>query len=184
MEQAETGSSTAGILVPALMALLSAAALLMLPEMRRRLQPAAEPSGPRHASASIPTPAAPIAYAPVAEPRNDAAGVSSTTRPGPSRTGMDDVMAQMAVDVFAEMADGMPGAISHGQLEADTSYPQVQVERELLPRDVPAPRDVAQGRPQAWTREHATQLALVVTVALGWLARLTRRGRRRRRQSG
>jgi hypothetical protein len=97
---------------------------------------------------------------------------------------MDDVMAQMAVDVFAEMADGMPGAISHGQLEADTSYPQVQVERELLLRDVPAPRDVAQGRPQAWTREHATQLALVVTVALGWLARLTRRGRRRRRQSG
>jgi hypothetical protein len=96
---------------------------------------------------------------------------------------MDDVMAQMAADVFAQMTGDMPGRVPHGQPEADTSYPQVQVERELLGH-TPTPRDVAPGRPRAWAREHATQVALVVTVALGWLARLTRRGRRRRRQSG
>ena len=184
VDQAETGSSVAGILVPALLALLSALALVALPEVRRRLRPAAEPSGPRYDSASIPTPAAPIAHTPVAEPRNDAARVPSTRRTGASRTGMDRVMAQMAIDVFAEMADDMAGAVPHGQPEADTSHPQVQVEHEHLPRDAPAPRDVAQRRPQAWAREHATQVALVITVALGWLARLTRRGRRRRRRSG
>ncbi len=184
VDQAETGSSIAGILVPAVLALLSALALVALPEVRRRLRPAAEPSGPGYDAASIPTPAAPIAYARVAEPRNDAARVPSTTRTGPSRTVMDQVMAQMAIDVFAEMADDMAGAVPHGQPEADTSHPQVKVEHEHLPRDTPVPRDVSQQRPQAWAREHATQVALVITIALGWLARLTRRGRRRRRRSG
>jgi hypothetical protein len=97
---------------------------------------------------------------------------------------MDDVLAKMAVDVFAEMTRDTPGPLPHAQAEAHTSHPQVQVEHEGVPSNTLAPRDVAQWRPQAWAREHVTQVALVATVALGWLARLTRRGRRRRRRSG
>jgi hypothetical protein len=99
---------------------------------------------------------------------------------------MEEAMAQMAADVFAEMARDTPELDSRPQLEGQPLYPHVQVERELL-RGQPAPpappARSAPWRAQPWAREHATQAALVATVVLGSLARL-RRGRRRGRHSG
>jgi hypothetical protein len=96
---------------------------------------------------------------------------------------MEQAMAQMAADVFAEMARDTPGLDSHPQLEGEPLYPHVQVERELLRGQPAPPARSAPWRAQPWAREHATQAALVATVALGWLARL-RRGPRRGRHSG
>jgi hypothetical protein len=75
---------------------------------------------------------------------------------------MDDTLDQMAANIVAQMR-------------------RVEVERELLP-GLPAPREnPAPWRAGPWAREHTTQAALLATVALGWLARLLRRGRRRHR---
>ncbi|HEY6522396.1 MAG TPA: hypothetical protein VIY10_01435 [Solirubrobacteraceae bacterium] len=198
VERAETTSSFPSVLVPALLALLLALALLALPETRRRLRPAAAPLGgaapsggdgpsggdataPRRESASIPPPPPPIAYSPTADPRTDAPRVPPM---GPPRTGMEDAMSQMAADVFAEMARDTPTLAPQPHPEADPTYPHVQVERELLPHEFASPSRPAPRRAPVWAREHATQTALVATVAVGWLARLLRRGRRRRRRSG
>jgi hypothetical protein len=190
VEQAQTGSSIAGVLVPAMLALLSALALLALPEIRRRWQPAgtssgADASAPRHESGAIPAPAAPIAYSAIAKPRTGAsAGVRPTRRQVTSRTGMDDAMAQMAADVFAAMTRDPSTLAPHPQPEGESLDPQVQVQVEELVQGQPTPLpQPARWRPQAWAREHATQAALVATVTLGWFARLMRRGRRRRRRS-
>jgi hypothetical protein len=178
VERAETGSSSfPGVLVPALLALLLALALLALPETRRRLRPAPavpSPDTPREPAHTLP-PAAPIAYSATARrPRSAAPGTQA------KRTGMDDAMAQMAADVFAEMARDTPGPAPHPQPEGYLPYPHVEVEGELLPAQAAPPAHPAP-RAQRWAHEHATQAALVGTVVLGWLARLTRRGRRRRR---
>ena len=189
VERAETSSSFPSVLVPALLALLLALALLALPETRRRLRPAAAPLGGAAATRPPPVtnrhrfpPPPPIAYSPTADPRTDAPRVPPTT--GPPRTGMEDAMSQMAADVFAEMARDTPTLAPQPHPEADPPYPHVQVERELLPHEFASPSRPAPRRAPVWAREHATQAALVATVAVGWLARLLRRGRRRRRRSG
>jgi hypothetical protein len=90
-------------------------------------------------------------------------------------------MSQMAADVFAEMTRDTPGHIPHPQPEADTSYAHLELERELLgPSPEPRPLPVSR-RTQRWAREHTSEALLVTTVGVGWLARLVRRGRRRRR---
>jgi hypothetical protein len=83
--------------------------------------------------------------------------------------------------VFVQMARDTPGLAPQPKPEADPPYPDVQVERELLPDAFTSPSRPTPRRARIWPREHATQAALVATVAVGWLARLLRRGRRRRR---
>jgi hypothetical protein len=183
VERAATGSSFPSVLVPALLALLLALAVIALPETRRRLSLADAQSGAgaapvRDQSAKTLPPAAPIAYSATAfrrrstSPESEAAG-----------TGMDDTLDQMAANLVAQMRRDAPVADPHPEAEAYGANTHVEVERELLPGPpAAAPRqDPAPWRPGAWAREHATQAALVATVALGWLARLLRRGRRRRR---
>lgn len=93
---------------------------------------------------------------------------------------MRDPMSQMAADVFVEMTRDTPGRVPHPQAEADTSHPHLEVERELLgPSPKPGPLPVSR-RTQQWAREHTSEALLVTTVGVGWLARLVRRGRRRR----
>jgi len=93
---------------------------------------------------------------------------------------MNDPMSQMAADVFAEMSRDPPGRIPHPQPEGDSPYPHLNVEREFF-GDPPESTAPVSRRPEQWAREHTGQTLLVTTVAVGWLARLLRRGRRRRR---
>ena len=196
VQRAEADSSSfPSVLVPALLAaLLLALALLAFPETRRGLRPAGaapspigpgtpSPTGPaaaatREQPAKTHPPAAPIADPATARrPRSAAPGTKA------KRTGMDEAMAQIAADVFAEMARDTPGPASHPQPEGYRPHPHVEVERELVPGE-PAPSARPAPRAQQWAHEHATQAALAGTVVLGWLARLMRRGRRRRRRPG
>jgi hypothetical protein len=91
-----------------------------------------------------------------------------------------DAMSQMAADVFVEMARDMPRAIPDPQPEANGTYPHAQVERELLPHAGPE-SSAGKSITTEWARQHAGQAALITTVALGGLARLRRRARRRGR---
>jgi hypothetical protein len=94
---------------------------------------------------------------------------------------MDDTLDQMAANIVAQMRRDSLTADPHPEVEADGDNTHVEVERELLP-GLPAPREnPAPWRAGPWAREHTTQAALLATVALGWLARLLRRGRRRHR---
>jgi hypothetical protein len=180
VERAATGSSAPSMPIPALLALLLALAVIALPETRRRLHPPAAGSGAgaapaRDKSAKTLPLAPPIASSATVAPRR-------STAPGSEGrgTGMDDTLDQMAANLVAQMRRDSPTADPQPEAEADGDNTHVDVERELLPgapefRQAPAP-----WRAGLWAREHATQAALVATVALGWLARLLRRARRRR----
>ena len=183
VQRAATGSSFPSVLVSALLALLLALAVIALPETRRRLGPAVAPAGAGAAStrdraAGTLPPHAPIAYPATAAPRR-------STLPGSEAagTGMDDTLEQMAANIVAQMRRDAPIADAHPGAQAYGLNTHVEVERELLPgpRVTASHHQPAPWRPGPWAREHATRAALVATVVLGWLARMLRRGRRRRR---
>lgn len=197
VDQAETGSSMAGILVPALLALLSALALLALPEVRRRLHPAT--AGPatsagaapaRQPSTPAPTQAVPMAAAASAPPRP--AGTASPDRatlPSPTaRAAQDASLDDMVANILGAMAPAAK-ATPRRAPETDGRDPHAEVEHEVTPprprpgRGAPRPRP-GRGQLPAWARERATRAALVATVLLGGLVRMLRRGRRRRRRRG
>ncbi|MGH2893777.1 MAG: hypothetical protein ACRDPM_11010, partial [Solirubrobacteraceae bacterium] len=145
VQRAETpGSSFPSVLIPALLALVLALALLALPETRRRLRPARADSPTASAPPGAGTtdrprgpgknpPATPMASPPGGAPRT---GVPRAPRiTGRPATRMAEGMAQMATDVFAAMAGEPLGAAPQSELEPES---QAQAEREPMADGEPA----------------------------------------------
>jgi hypothetical protein len=179
VEQAETGSSVSGVVVAALLALLSAAALLALPEVRRRLHPAA--AAPQPTRPVVPMAAAtrpPRGTPTPAERRAATPPWARAATPPRARADVEDAsLHEMAANILAAMG---VTARAHPQRTPEGHGPDshAEVEPETLQRH-PHP-----GSRQApgWLREHATQAALVATVFLSGIVRTQRRGRRQRRR--
>jgi hypothetical protein len=133
-ERASTGSSSAGaVLIPALLALLLGLALIALPGVRRRLLPAGAPVDRPRATA-----AAPVNRERAAPAQPQAPGRERPTRRPlpPSRqawAAMDEGLALMAADAFAQMARDPGESDPHPQPEAETSHHEAQVEGEVHP---------------------------------------------------
>ncbi|MGZ4245442.1 MAG: hypothetical protein ACXVSE_14230, partial [Solirubrobacteraceae bacterium] len=130
VQRAGTGSSPAGaVLVPAVLALLLGLALILTPELRRRLLPAGAP--PEAAIGSRRTPSRDAATGPRGTaPRDAATGARRMPPPTRSWTEMDAGLALMAADVFAEMAGETDETLPHPNPEAHGSDTQGQVEGE------------------------------------------------------
>ncbi len=186
VERAGTGSSFPSVLIPALVALLFAAGLISLPEVRRRLGPATAGVGTGAAASAGTTAAAPTARAVgPAAPGRSSRGRSAphpAVRPKRSQPAMDEALAAMAADVFAEMTRDAPTTVAHPQPEADGMNHHPQVELDRMPRYDPRPHP-APWHTRSWAYQHATQAALLATLLVSGVARLLRRARRGHRGS-
>jgi hypothetical protein len=184
VEQAETGSSVSGVVVAALLALLSAAALLALPEVRRRLHPAAAgaaPTGRTGAAPAAPQPTPPVVpMAAATRPRRDTPTPAErrASTPPRARADVEDAsLHEMAANILAAMGV-TPRPHPQRTPEAHGPDPHAEVEPETPQRHPHLGSRQAPG----WLREHATQAALLATVFLSGLVRTLRRGRRQRRR--
>jgi hypothetical protein len=90
---------------------------------------------------------------------------------------MDEGLALIAADVFAQLSRDPGAAGSHPQPQGDPRQPEAEVEDDARPA---ASRHPAPWHTGSWAREHLTEAALMATVMVSGLARFTRRGRRRR----
>jgi len=141
--------------LPAFLAVLAVLALIALPGMRRRLLPA--PRTRTGDGASMP-------YTPIAAP-------PATTSEEPARLLIwaGDIPAMLAADSSAVSPP-------HSEVEPHTPQPQAEPKPETQPEHSPERAETSHG----WLREHATQAALIATVAAGGIARLLTRARSKR----
>ena len=163
VDRAQTGaSSLGGVIFAALLALLLGLLLLALPETRRRL------AGAGHAGGALREPAPP---APPASP---------TPRPAlAARPPATDEVASMAAEVFVALTRGTAEGMPQSKHEGHGANPHTQVEPHPM-HEPEAARHASPWQAPRWAREHVTQAALLATVIVSGVARLNRRGRRRR----
>jgi hypothetical protein len=140
--------------IPAFLAVLLGLALITLPGMRRRLLRV--PGTRTGDGASVPS--APIA-----------AWTATTSEPARLLIWAGDIPAMLA-------ADSPAVSPPHSEVEPHTPQPQAEPKHETQPAHSPERAETAHG----WLREHATQAALIATVAAGVIARLVTRARSKR----